>query len=89
VQINVRVEDDRTGFDFWDNGPGIPADRAEDVFLPHYTTRLGASGMGLTIVREICRGHGGDASVLIRPAAKGLSIRVEFRRKQARATVPR
>jgi C4-dicarboxylate-specific signal transduction histidine kinase len=24
VQINVRVEDDRTGFDFWDNGPGWP-----------------------------------------------------------------
>jgi signal transduction histidine kinase len=89
VQTNVKVTDDRTGFDFWDNGPGIPKDRAEDVFLPHYTTRPGASGMGLTIVREICRSHGGDARVLIRPQAKGVSIRVEFRRKQARATVLR
>jgi nitrogen fixation/metabolism regulation signal transduction histidine kinase len=44
--------------------------------------------MGLTIVREICRSHGGDARVLDRPEAKGVSIRVEFRRKQARATMP-
>jgi hypothetical protein len=44
--------------------------------------------MGLTIVREICRSHSGDTRVLIRPEAKGVSIRVEFRHKQARATVP-
>jgi signal transduction histidine kinase len=87
VEIKVWARGDRTGFDFSDNGPGIPADRAEDVFLPHYTTRAGAAGMGLTIVREICRSHSGEASV-VRREGRGTTIRVELKRKQARATVP-
>jgi C4-dicarboxylate-specific signal transduction histidine kinase len=86
VQIRIWTREDRAGFDFWDNGPGIPADRAENVFLPHYTTRPGAAGMGLTIVREICRSHGGDASVFPAPAKGGVAVRIELKRKQARAT---
>ncbi len=86
VEIRAWARGDRAGFDFSDNGPGIPPDRAEDVFLPHYTTRAGAGGMGLTIVREICRSHGGDASVLERKGG-GTTVRVELKRKQARATL--
>jgi two-component system, OmpR family, osmolarity sensor histidine kinase EnvZ len=49
-----------------DDGPGIPADRREEVFKPF--TRLessrnsstGGVGLGLTIARDIIRGHGGD-----------------------------
>lgn len=48
-----------------DHGPGIPADEAERVFEPFQ--RLGASrgggGLGLTIVREVARRHGGHAWV--------------------------
>jgi hypothetical protein len=86
VEIKVWARGDRTGFDCSDNGPGIPTDRAEDVFLPHYTTRAGAAGMGLTIVREICRSHGGEAFVVARDG-RGTTVRVELKRKQARATV--
>jgi signal transduction histidine kinase len=86
VLVRVWTRADRAGFDVADNGPGIPPDRAEDVFLPHYTTRPGAAGMGLPIVREICRAHGGDATVLPAEGKTGATIRVEFRRKQARAT---
>jgi signal transduction histidine kinase len=41
--------------------------------------------MGLTIVREICRAHGGEACVVEREG-KGTMIRVELKRKQSRAT---
>ena len=47
-----------------DNGPGIPPDRREDVFRPF--VRLGEieggghTGLGLTIARDIVRGHGGE-----------------------------
>jgi len=85
VEISVWGRGEQAGFDFWDNGPGIPRDRAEEVFLPHYTTRPGAAGMGLTIVREICRSHGGDASVVNREGG-GTTIQVELKRKQSRAT---
>jgi signal transduction histidine kinase len=85
VEIRIWVRGRSAGFDFSDNGPGVPADRAEDVFLPHYTTRSGASGMGLTIVRQICRAHGGEASVVAR-AGGGTTVRVQLKRKQSRAT---
>jgi signal transduction histidine kinase len=88
VEIRVWARDDRAGFDFWDNGPGIPEDRAESVFLPHYTTRPGAAGMGLTIVREICRSHGGEAAVVPAPGKGGVTVRIDLKRKQARATAP-
>jgi two-component system osmolarity sensor histidine kinase EnvZ len=52
-----------------DNGPGIPADRREDAFRPF--VRLdsarnqdhGGSGLGLTIARDIVRGHGGEIAL--------------------------
>jgi len=52
-----------------DNGPGIPADRREDVFRPFVrldesrNVDTGGSGLGLTIARDIARSHGGDISL--------------------------
>ncbi len=52
-----------------DDGPGIPADRREDVFKPFL--RLDAArnqdasgtGLGLSIARDIARSHGGDITL--------------------------
>ena len=52
-----------------DDGPGIPADRREDVFRPFF--RLdearnqdeGGTGLGLAIARDIARSHGGDITL--------------------------
>lgn len=49
-----------------DNGPGIPANAREDVFKPFFrleqsrNPETGGTGLGLTIARDIIRGHGGD-----------------------------
>jgi two-component system osmolarity sensor histidine kinase EnvZ len=66
-----------------DDGPGIPADRREDVFRPFF--RLdearnqdeGGTGLGLAIALDIARSHGGDISLNDSPAG-GLraSVRV-------------
>jgi signal transduction histidine kinase len=45
-----------------DNGPGIPADRREDIFLPFYTTHHGGSGVGLSFARQVALAHGGSIS---------------------------
>jgi two-component system nitrogen regulation sensor histidine kinase NtrY len=45
-----------------DNGPGIPAERREDVFLPFYTTHKGGSGVGLSFARQVALAHGGSIS---------------------------
>ncbi|TPK65350.1 two-component sensor histidine kinase [Mesorhizobium sp. B2-4-19] len=52
-----------------DNGPGIPADRREEVFKPFVrldeARNLDASGtgLGLSIARDIARSHGGDITL--------------------------
>ena len=49
-----------------DDGPGVPADRREDVFKPFLrldeARNLDSSGtgLGLSIARDIARSHGGD-----------------------------
>jgi two-component system, OmpR family, osmolarity sensor histidine kinase EnvZ len=49
-----------------DNGPGIPADKREEVFRPFYrldesrNQDTSNSGLGLAIARDIARSHGGD-----------------------------
>ena len=49
-----------------DAGPGLPDDELERVFEPFYrlessrSRETGGVGLGLAIVRQIARGHGGD-----------------------------
>lgn len=49
-----RLDD---GFFVADNGAGIPAEQRDDVFEWGYSETEGL-GIGLTVVREICRAHG-------------------------------
>lgn len=52
-----------------DDGPGIPADRREDVFKPFVrldearNQDAGGTGLGLSIARDIARSHGGDIAL--------------------------
>jgi nitrogen fixation/metabolism regulation signal transduction histidine kinase len=42
-----------------DNGPGIPKERVNDIFLPFYTTKRDGSGVGLSFARQVIVAHGG------------------------------
>jgi nitrogen fixation/metabolism regulation signal transduction histidine kinase len=46
-----------------DNGPGIPSENLDEIFVPFFTTRQNGSGIGLSISRQIMRGHGGNLKV--------------------------
>ena len=47
-----------------DNGPGIPEDRADDIFKPFVSTKGSrGTGLGLPVSRKILREHGGDIVV--------------------------
>ena len=46
-----------------DNGPGIPPEDREKLFLPYYSTKRRGSGLGLAIVRRIVAEHGGAIDV--------------------------
>lgn len=58
-----------------DNGPGIPEDRRDDVFLPFYTTHKGGSGVGLSFARQVALAHGGSISAGEAPEG-GAAIRL-------------
>ena len=46
-----------------DNGPGIPEENLEEIFVPFFTTRVNGSGIGLSLSRQIMRIHGGNLKV--------------------------
>lgn len=50
-----------------DNGPGIPAEILEQIFVPFFTTRENGSGIGLSLSRQIMRLHGGSLQVRSTP----------------------
>jgi len=66
-----------------DDGPGIPADKREEVFKPFFRLEgsrnpgTGGSGLGLAITRDIIRGHGGDIELDDAPGG-GLRARIRL-----------
>jgi signal transduction histidine kinase len=55
--------DERPQIRVVDNGPGIPDEILEQVFVPFFTTRENGSGIGLSLSRQIMRLHGGSLQV--------------------------
>jgi nitrogen fixation/metabolism regulation signal transduction histidine kinase len=53
-----------------DNGPGIPPDLQERIFIPFFTTRADGSGIGLSLSRVIMRVHGGMLSLRSEPGVQ-------------------
>jgi PAS domain S-box-containing protein len=46
-----------------DDGPGVPADMADRIFNPFFTTKVTGTGLGLAIVRKIVDAHDGRIDV--------------------------
>jgi signal transduction histidine kinase len=63
-QVDVRVED---------RGPGIPAAEIDEIFTPFFrgefarSNQVRGSGLGLSLVRETAKAHGGDVTVRSEP----------------------
>ncbi len=46
-----------------DNGPGIPAELLDQIFVPFFTTKKTGTGIGLSLSKQILHLHGGSLSV--------------------------
>ncbi|HKY95824.1 MAG TPA: ATP-binding protein, partial [Kiloniellales bacterium] len=66
-----------------DDGPGVPEAEREAVFRPFFRLEAardpnrGGAGLGLTIARDIARGHGGDLTLETAPQG-GLRARLKL-----------
>jgi two-component system, NtrC family, nitrogen regulation sensor histidine kinase NtrY len=54
-----RTRDGRVLIEVTDNGPGVAAELAEQIYTPFFTTKRGGSGIGLSLVQQIALAHGG------------------------------
>lgn len=66
ARISMATQSDGIDIVIEDDGPGIPANMAEQVFMPFFriedsrNQETGGVGLGLSIARNIVRNHGGD-----------------------------
>ena len=83
VTIRAGTRGDAIEVTIDDDGPGIPEDSREDVFKPFYrldgsrNPGTGGIGLGLTIARDVLRGHGGDIDLSTSPTG-GLRARLRL-----------
>ncbi|MCD8183703.1 MAG: ATP-binding protein [Bacteroides sp.] len=66
-RINIRAycnESEAVLIEISNNSPAIPADIAEHIFIPFFTTKENGSGIGLSISRQIMRLSGGNISLI-------------------------
>ena len=60
IRVTTAKDGSEVVFSVTDNGPGIEEDVREKLFSPFFTTKVGGSGLGLSVTRRIVRQHGGE-----------------------------
>ncbi len=69
IEISAQRRSDTIEINIDDDGPGIPSESREEVFKPFYRLDpardpdTGGTGLGLTIARDLIRGHGGNITL--------------------------
>jgi two-component system nitrogen regulation sensor histidine kinase NtrY len=59
LRTEYLAEPGRVRLTVSDNGPGIPSEDRDKLFLPYFSTKVTGMGLGLPIVSEIVCEHGG------------------------------
>ncbi len=78
VTVSGSETDGHALIDVADDGPGLPARVRGSLFQPFSgTARSGGSGLGLSIARDLMRGHGGDIE-LVRSDQDGTLFRLSL-----------
>ena len=69
-KVELRAQIDELGracIRIIDNGPGIPEELLEKIFIPFFSTKKEGSGIGLSISKQIVRTLGGTINVFSKP----------------------
>lgn len=80
LRISAKVNNDWILIDVTDDGPGLPAEAKEKLFQPFAgSARDGGTGLGLVIVHDIAKAHGGDVELLDpENANQGATFRIKL-----------
>ncbi|MBN1987512.1 MAG: GHKL domain-containing protein [Prolixibacteraceae bacterium] len=75
ISVQARInENGRAQITVTDNGPGIPEDLADKIFIPFFTTKESGSGIGLSLSRQIMQLHGGTIKMESQPQNTSFTI---------------
>lgn len=74
-ELSLQAEqDEHIVIDITDNGPGIPPEIMDKVFIPFFTTKSEGTGIGLSLCKEIIRRHEGHLAIKESRAGKTVFI---------------
>ncbi|HET9932425.1 MAG TPA: ATP-binding protein [Polyangiaceae bacterium] len=68
VTLSVREDENNAVFRVVDEGPGLPPERARNVFQGPSSTRRGGAGIGLRHSKSLAEQHGGSLNVEVLPS---------------------
>jgi len=60
IVVQCLLDQNRCIISISDQGCGIPEDQKENIFDPYFTTKAKGMGLGLSIVKNIIEGIGGQ-----------------------------
>lgn len=79
-EVRISIRDDGQGAALWciaDDGPGVPESARGHLFDMFYSKRPHGVGLGLALVDQIVRAHGGEVSV-VSPPGEGAQFQVRI-----------
>lgn len=74
--IRIEVSPEAKSIVIADNGPGIPEDIRDEIFVPFFTTKPKGNGIGLSLCKQIMKAHGGD--ILVKSGDEGTAFSLIF-----------
>ena len=86
VTVSIKEDSEFASVIISDNGPGIEQEDWQHIFEPFFridksrSRDMGGAGLGLALVKEIARQHGGDVYV-VQSSKNGTQIALKLRRK--------
>jgi len=86
VTVSIKEDSEFATVIISDNGPGIQQEDWQHIFEPFFrvdksrSRDMGGAGLGLALVKEIARQHGGDVYV-VQSSKNGTEIALKLRRK--------
>jgi len=76
LRLSGKLDFGRVMLRIRDNGPGIPEEAVDQIFIPFFTTKRDGSGIGLSLCRQIMTAHRGE--IVVKSDAGGTTVSLLF-----------